>query len=87
MNPGYVLFIQMCSLFWNDPKSKQVKQKLLALHENYQFLGICASMWRFMPIPARQRWVTQAYAPKITKSELVAEINTLALITIKRLSA
>ena len=86
MHPGYVLFIQMCSIFWKDPKNKTIKQKLLSLHEKYQFLGICASLWRFMPLPARQRWFTEAYAPKINQSELIIEITTLANITISALS-
>ena len=82
MNPGYLLFIQMCGLFWRDPANKDLKLGLLTVLEKYQFLGICGNMWRFLTLPARSRWTLEASRPILRKPELLAEIKQLARLTI-----
>ncbi len=86
MNPGYLLFIQMCGLFWRDPANKDLKMGLLILLEKYQFLGICGNMWRFLNTASRARWTLEAARPTLRKPELLAEVQALARLTIENLS-
>ncbi len=84
MNIGYVLYIQSCSKFWNDPAYNSVKQDLIREFSGYQFLGICAIMWRFLKPQGRRRWTEEAKLPKPRFSALTAEVAALAKITLKQ---
>ncbi len=86
MNPGYLLFIQMCGLFWRDPANKDLKMGLLILLDKYHFLGICGNMWRFLSTAARAWWTLEAARPTLRKPELLAEVQGLARLTIDNLS-
>ena len=85
MNPGYLLFIQMCGVFWRDPANKDLKLGLLMVLDNYQFLGICGVMWRFLGPAARTRWTLEASRPTLRKTELQTEIKQLAKLTLGEL--
>lgn len=56
MNPGYILFIQACSVFWQDPANRDLRINLRLAFDKYQFLGICAILWRFVPLRSRVWW-------------------------------
>jgi hypothetical protein len=85
LNPGYMLFIQTCGLFWRDPANKALKLGLLTVLDNYQFLGICGNMWRFLSPAARAWWTLEAARPTLRKPELLVEVQGLAALTIKNL--
>jgi hypothetical protein len=63
MNPGYVLFIQACSVFWREPRNRELRLQLLINFSSFQFLGICANMWRFLSPRSREWWVLEASRP------------------------
>ncbi len=86
MNPGYVLFIQTCGVFWRDPTNKSLKMGLLAVLDKYQFLGICGIMWRFLDLKSRTWWTLEAARPTLRKPELLSEVVGLAKIALDRLS-
>ena len=91
MDLGYMLFIQMCGLFWKNPSKtgKPLKLNLINTFNNQEFLGICAEMWRFMPAQAKERWQEEARVAisASKKANLVAEIEYLAQITINYVNA
>ncbi len=87
MNKGYMLFIQTCSVFWKSAEDTTIKQTLINLLSEYQFLGICAVMWRFLPLKSRTWWTIEAARPTLRKKELLQAVRALADVTVKRLAA
>ena len=75
-----MLYIQICSKVWNDPAYRQLRVNLQQTLPEYQFLGICAVMWRFLNAAGRRRWANAAGVPV---AQLKTEVVALAMNTIK----
>jgi hypothetical protein len=86
MNKGYMLFIRTCSVFWKSSEDIALKQTLKNLLPEYQFLGICAVMWRFLPLRLRIWWTIEIARPTLRKKELLQAVRQLAAITVYKLS-
>jgi hypothetical protein len=81
-----MLFIQTCSVFWKSTENTTIKQTLINLLSEYQFLGICGVMWRFLPLKSRTWWTIEAARPTLRKKELLQAVRALADLTVKRLA-
>jgi hypothetical protein len=82
-NVGYMLYIQTCAKFWNDPQYRNLKRDLQATLSEYQFLGICAVMWSFVKPANRRHWTEQAIKGSTGSKLEIAELAQLTIKTIK----
>ena len=90
-----MFFIQIYNTYWNKKGKSETEKKAIAniksVLKQYDLLGICAELWRFMPTRAKYRWATDAVMkPSKEKiATLIAEANILTINTyniLKRLN-
>jgi hypothetical protein len=79
---AYMLYIQSCAKFWNDPAFRTLKQQLTNATAPYQFLGICATMWRFLKPSQRKMWADSANS-KVSPDKLKQHVASLAKQTLE----
>jgi hypothetical protein len=74
-----MLYVQICNELWHDPVFKGLVNELEKAFPKYQFLGICAIMWRFLSETERRGWSVEADRNETTKPSILKEqIATLA---------